>query len=220
MKPMKFGIGQPVKRVEDAKFITGQGRYTADCRAGRNAAGRRPPLAPCACPLHPRRHGGGRAACRASSCPDGGRRRPSRRLPCLAPVQNTDGRLGPAARYPLLADGRRAARRRCRRHGGGRHGRDARREAARGDRDHLRAASGRRRDRRRDRRRGRRGLAGGCRATSPMTRPRRQGRDRCRLRGRGPYRRPDGRQQPPRRQLPRAPRRHRRVSIRRAAATR
>jgi carbon-monoxide dehydrogenase large subunit len=30
MKPMKFGMGQPMRRVEDQRFITGAGRYTAD----------------------------------------------------------------------------------------------------------------------------------------------------------------------------------------------
>lgn len=30
MRPMKFGMGQPVRRLEDKRFITGQGRYTAD----------------------------------------------------------------------------------------------------------------------------------------------------------------------------------------------
>ena len=30
MKPMKFGVGQPVRRVEDKRFITGAGRYTSD----------------------------------------------------------------------------------------------------------------------------------------------------------------------------------------------
>ena len=30
MKPTKFGIGQSVRRVEDQKFITGAGRYSAD----------------------------------------------------------------------------------------------------------------------------------------------------------------------------------------------
>jgi aerobic carbon-monoxide dehydrogenase large subunit len=30
MKPMKFGVGQAVKRVEDVRFITGRGAYTAD----------------------------------------------------------------------------------------------------------------------------------------------------------------------------------------------
>ena len=36
MKPMKFGIGQPIKRVEDARLIAGHGRYTDDI-APRNA---------------------------------------------------------------------------------------------------------------------------------------------------------------------------------------
>jgi aerobic carbon-monoxide dehydrogenase large subunit len=30
MTVAKFGIGQPVRRVEDHRFITGQGRYTDD----------------------------------------------------------------------------------------------------------------------------------------------------------------------------------------------
>ncbi|MDJ1158514.1 xanthine dehydrogenase family protein molybdopterin-binding subunit [Chelatococcus sp. SYSU_G07232] len=30
MRPMKFGIGQPARRVEDVKFVTGAGRYTSD----------------------------------------------------------------------------------------------------------------------------------------------------------------------------------------------
>jgi aerobic carbon-monoxide dehydrogenase large subunit len=30
MKPMKFGMGQPVRRIEDKRFITGTGRYTSD----------------------------------------------------------------------------------------------------------------------------------------------------------------------------------------------
>ncbi len=33
MKPMKFGVGQPVRRVEDKRFITGAGRYTSDIAA-------------------------------------------------------------------------------------------------------------------------------------------------------------------------------------------
>ncbi len=30
MKPMKFGVGQAVRRVEDVRFITGRGAYGAD----------------------------------------------------------------------------------------------------------------------------------------------------------------------------------------------
>jgi CO/xanthine dehydrogenase Mo-binding subunit len=30
LKKMKFGIGQPVTRKEDPKFLTGRGRYVGD----------------------------------------------------------------------------------------------------------------------------------------------------------------------------------------------
>ena len=33
----KFGIAQPVRRVEDQRLITGQGRYTADINLPRQA---------------------------------------------------------------------------------------------------------------------------------------------------------------------------------------
>jgi aerobic carbon-monoxide dehydrogenase large subunit len=34
---MRFGIGQPVTRKEDARFLTGQGRYVADIDFARQA---------------------------------------------------------------------------------------------------------------------------------------------------------------------------------------
>ena len=34
---MKFGIGQPVRRFEDLRLITGQGRYTDDIELPRMA---------------------------------------------------------------------------------------------------------------------------------------------------------------------------------------
>ncbi|MCA1998706.1 MAG: xanthine dehydrogenase family protein molybdopterin-binding subunit [Hyphomicrobiales bacterium] len=33
MRPMKFGLGQALTRVEDQRFLTGQGRYATDCHA-------------------------------------------------------------------------------------------------------------------------------------------------------------------------------------------
>ena len=33
MRPMKFGFGQPVRRVEDHRLTTGTGRYTDDIAA-------------------------------------------------------------------------------------------------------------------------------------------------------------------------------------------
>ena len=35
----KFGIGQPVRRIEDQRFITGKGRYTDDIDAPGQAYG-------------------------------------------------------------------------------------------------------------------------------------------------------------------------------------
>jgi carbon-monoxide dehydrogenase large subunit len=34
---MRFGIGQPVTRKEDPRFLTGQGRYVADIDLARQA---------------------------------------------------------------------------------------------------------------------------------------------------------------------------------------
>ena len=34
---MRFGIGQPVTRKEDRRFLTGQGRYVADIDLARQA---------------------------------------------------------------------------------------------------------------------------------------------------------------------------------------
>ena len=43
----KFGIGQPVRRIEDQRLITGQGRYTDDInlpgQAMATCCARRPP---------------------------------------------------------------------------------------------------------------------------------------------------------------------------------
>ena len=105
MKPMKFGLGQPVKRIEDAKFITGRGQYTADVEpAGTlHAAVVRSPHA------HAKFAIGDTAAALAI---------PGVRLiltaadvahlgalPCLAPVANTDGSAMALPPYPVLADG-------------------------------------------------------------------------------------------------------------------
>ena len=44
-------IGQPLRRREDHKFITGRGRYTDDMKAVGNAAPGDPALAACACEI-------------------------------------------------------------------------------------------------------------------------------------------------------------------------
>ena len=38
-QPLKFGLGQPVRRVEDARFLTGRGRYVGDIDLPRQAHG-------------------------------------------------------------------------------------------------------------------------------------------------------------------------------------
>ena len=86
----KFGIGQPVRRVEDQRLITGEGRYTDDINLPGQAHGYvlRSPTAHAA--HHPARHqrrqGGPRRAAGAD-------RRPSwtPAIPCLIPITNRDG---------------------------------------------------------------------------------------------------------------------------------
>jgi aerobic carbon-monoxide dehydrogenase large subunit len=105
MKPMKFGVGQAVKRVEDIRFITGRGKYTSDyASAGALCAVfLRSPHA------HARFAFGDLDAARAMpgvkaiyTAEDfagfGG-------LPCLAPMPNSDKSMTPLKPYPVLATG-------------------------------------------------------------------------------------------------------------------
>ena len=105
MKPQKFGMGQPVRRLEDARFVTGAGRYTADVMKDGALA---------ACFLRsPHAHArftlGDLADVRAM---------PGVRLvmtaqdvahlggvPCLAPMPNADGNQMALPDYPVLAKG-------------------------------------------------------------------------------------------------------------------
>lgn len=106
MRPVKFGVGQPVRRVEDARFVSGAGRYTDD-------------LAPAGA-LHavmvrsPHAHATFRIGDLAEI-----RALPGIRLvlthadvahlgdlPCLGPAANADGTKMTLPPYPVLADGR------------------------------------------------------------------------------------------------------------------
>lgn len=102
MRPMKFGVGQPVRRVEDARLITGAGRYTDDYQPANTAHAMvlRSPHA------HARFRIGDLEAARAM---------PGVLLvlthedvahlgtvPCLAPVENSDGSKMALPPYPLL----------------------------------------------------------------------------------------------------------------------
>lgn len=105
MRPNKFGVGQPVRRMEDPRLVTGRGRYTDDIlpEGCRYAAVLRSPHA------HARFRVGDLAAVRAM---------PGIRLvlihadvsgygdlPCGAPAKNSDGTTMILPPYPLLADG-------------------------------------------------------------------------------------------------------------------
>ncbi len=102
MRPMKFGIGQAVKRVEDARLLTGAGRYTADLAPPDAVVAMflRSPYAHAAFTL------GDLAAAKATpgvlavlTAADvaglGG-------VPCLAVLPNADGTTTPAPDIPLL----------------------------------------------------------------------------------------------------------------------
>jgi carbon-monoxide dehydrogenase large subunit len=106
MKPTKFGMGQPVRRVEDARFVAGAGRYTADIA---------PEGALAACFLRsPHAHAmftvGDLAEVRAM---DGVRLVMTAAdvahlggVPCLAPMPNADGKQMALPDYRVLAKDR------------------------------------------------------------------------------------------------------------------
>ena len=103
---MKFGIGQPVRRVEDSRFVTGQGKYTDDLRFDRQtfAVFVRSPHA------HARINGvdvseakampGVVGIVTAADVTAAG----AKNMPCMAPVPNRDGTPAIMTPKPLLAD--------------------------------------------------------------------------------------------------------------------
>jgi aerobic carbon-monoxide dehydrogenase large subunit len=103
MQVTKFGIGQPVRRIEDQRFITGQGCFTADIfpQAALSAVFLRSPHA------HAKFTIGDLEAASAKpgvacilTAKDLAHLRD---LPCLAPMSNEDGSRMRVPSYPLLA---------------------------------------------------------------------------------------------------------------------
>jgi len=103
MKPMKFGVGQGIKRIEDVRFVSGRGNYASDAvdRAELKAAFLRSPY--------------GHAKFRIDDL-DAARAIPGVRgvfvasdfsglggLPCLALLPNSDGSKTPAKPYPVIS---------------------------------------------------------------------------------------------------------------------
>ncbi|HEY8383188.1 MAG TPA: xanthine dehydrogenase family protein molybdopterin-binding subunit [Microvirga sp.] len=104
MRPMKFGVGQSVRRVEDARLVTGAGRYTDDHhpQGTAHAVVVRSPHA------HARFSFGDLEAARSmpgvllvlthAEVAHLGT------LPCLGPVRNTDGTKMTMPPYPVLCE--------------------------------------------------------------------------------------------------------------------
>ena len=104
MKPMKFGVGQGVKRVEDVRLISGRGNYASDAVEGAElrAVFLRSPQGHAKFLIEDieaaRAAPGVRAVYVASDFADLGG------LPCLAPVANSDGSKTPLKPYPVMAE--------------------------------------------------------------------------------------------------------------------
>ncbi|MGJ3262074.1 MAG: xanthine dehydrogenase family protein molybdopterin-binding subunit, partial [Salinarimonas sp.] len=103
MRPMKFGVGQAARRVEDARFVTGTGRYTDDLAPPGmlHAVMVRSPHARATLRV------GDLAAVRAMpgvrlvlAAADVAHLGP---LPCMAPARNSDGTKMATPPYPVIA---------------------------------------------------------------------------------------------------------------------
>ena len=146
----QFGIGQPIRRVEDRRFLTGSGRYLDDIV--------RPRQAHAAMLRSPHAHARIRAIDTAAALAAPGvlavltgedlARDGIGTIPCVSGLTNRDGSPMAVPPRPALVARPGAA---CRRHGGDGRRRDRRAGARRrrADRGRLRAAAGGRRNRRR-----------------------------------------------------------------------
>ena len=102
---MKFGVGQPVRRVEDDRLVRGEGVYTSDIapEGALHAVFVRSPHACARFRLVDRQAAlkiaGVKAVLAASDVSSLGP------IPCLAPTRNSNGKLTPLKPYPVMADG-------------------------------------------------------------------------------------------------------------------
>ena len=104
MKAMKFGVGQPVRRVEDERLVRGAGRYTSDVAPEGSLFAHfvRSPHAHARFKIADRETAsatpGVKAIYLASDLAHLGD------LPCLAPVKNSNGQQTPLKSYPVMAN--------------------------------------------------------------------------------------------------------------------
>ena len=103
MRAMKFGVGQPVKRVEDVRLVSGQGAFTSDYApdGALHAAFLRSPHAHAKFAVTgieaAQELPGVRGVFVASDFTALGE------VPCIAKVPNSDGSMTPAKPYPVMA---------------------------------------------------------------------------------------------------------------------
>ena len=106
MQARKFGLGQGLKRVEDVRFVTGQGRYNSDVAetADLRAVFVRSPIAHAGFTIGDleavRAMPGVHAVYTAADFADLGG------LPCVAPIPNADGSAPAMKPYPVMAAGK------------------------------------------------------------------------------------------------------------------
>jgi carbon-monoxide dehydrogenase large subunit len=103
MTMVKFGVGQPVRRVEDDRLVRGAGRYTSDYapESALVAYFVRSPHANARFSITDRQSAAAMPGVKAVYVADdfaalGG-------MPCLAPVRNSDGTQTPLKPYPVMA---------------------------------------------------------------------------------------------------------------------
>src|SRR5207302_299355 len=102
---MKFGVGQPVKRTEDIRFVTGQGQYTDDLHFERetHAAFLRSPHAHAritSIDISAAKSAPGVVEVLTQADVEAHGARP---MPCVAPIQSRDGSPTKVTPKPLLA---------------------------------------------------------------------------------------------------------------------
>ncbi len=110
----KFGVAQPVRRVEDPRLLLGHGRYTDDIALA-DEAHRRRAAQPACCGQDPvDRHRGGKARCPAcsASTPAPTSRPMASAEPCAIPLKNRDGTTARRRAAPRAGGRRRPPRRR------------------------------------------------------------------------------------------------------------
>ncbi len=105
MKAMKFGVGQAVRRVEDVRLITGEGRYTSDYapEGALYAAFLRSPHAHAGFLIGDLAAVQEMPGVKGVYCARDFAKLKS--IPCVAPVPNSDGATTPLKPYPVIASG-------------------------------------------------------------------------------------------------------------------